>query len=87
MRITQLKDAARRLFGKRPMRMVVADFSVRTEQIDALVPQIGKMVTFSVSQGCESNGKLVVGKEVPLSSVRADLLKRIRENSTTIEIN
>ncbi len=83
-RLSEIEKAAGNLFHKRPLRLTVADFSATTEQINALVPALGKMVTFSVTQSCTAEDRVEVGREVPLKSIRSDLRARIETNSTTL---
>jgi hypothetical protein len=83
-RLLQIQNAANSLFRKRPLRMTIADFSEFTDQIFVLIPDISEMVTFSVIQACSGTATVQVGREVPLSSVRSDLRKKIEENSTIV---
>lgn len=79
-RIAQIEEVAGELYQSRPLRMRISDFSEFTTQINAEFPDQGTMVTFAVIRGCRGADKVVVGKELPLRSVRADLRKLIEEN-------
>jgi len=84
-RIAQIQGAAKQLLHKHP-QMRVANFSQFTDKIDALVPDISEMVTFSVHRSCSGEDTVEWGKDLPLKSIRVDLRKRIEANSSSIGI-
>ena len=86
VRLAQIEHAAKRLFDKRPLRIIVANFSSRTEQIDGVIPALGEMVTFSVLHSCKGRATVEVGRETRLRLVRSGLRKRIEANGTVLEI-
>jgi hypothetical protein len=80
-RTAQIEHAARTLFHKRPLSLTIAGFSRNTDQILALVPSLGKLVTFSVVHSCSGDESIEIGRIEPLKSIRPDLRKRIEANS------
>ena len=84
-RVAQIKSAIRTLFH-RPLKVKIAAFSQFTSQIHVLIPEIGEMVTISVMRPCSEAESVEVGREVPLKSVRKDLLDKIEVNSAVIAI-
>lgn len=85
-RLAEIQRAAGELFHKRPLRLLVANFSETTEQINALAPGLGEMVTFSVNHSCAAKDRVEVGREVPLKPVRPELRARIEANSTILTL-
>lgn len=85
-RISQIRDAAEELFQGRPLQVTIADFSPFTDQINALIPAIRQMVTFSVVRSCSARDVVSVGRELPLASIRVALRKRIEANSIVTSI-
>lgn len=84
-RIAQIEVAAKALVDK-PFRMRIGDFSESTDQIQAIVPSIGQMVTFTVIRSCSKGDSVEVGKEHPLSAVRSSLRNKLEANSTAVRV-
>lgn len=85
-RLAQIEHAAKELFKKRPLRLIIANFSSRTDQICAVIPTLDQMVTFSVARSPNNETTVEVGRETPLKSIRAELRQRIETNSSVLVI-
>jgi len=84
LRVSEIQTAAEDLFHRKGVRMTIAKFSPYTQQINAIVPALGKMVTFTVVPSCSGKGNVDVGRIVALNSVRRDLRSRIEENGIVV---
>lgn len=81
-RIKQIKLALAALVHKRPLDMVVANFSKLTDQINVLVPSMRTMYTMSVVHNSCEQETVQVAREIPLASVSPGLRKKIEMYST-----
>ena len=84
LRVSEIQTASEDLFHRKGLRMTIAKFSPYTQQINAIVPALGKMVTFTVIPSCSGKGNVDVGRIVALDSVRRDLRSRIEENGIVV---
>jgi hypothetical protein len=85
-RASQIERAAKELYHRRGLQIRVANFSEYTEQIDAIIPTLNKLVTFNVLDAGTPEETLVVGREHPLSTILVELRKRIEENSFVVSL-
>jgi hypothetical protein len=84
-RVEQIEAAAGRYFHTRPLKLIIADFSVFTRQINVVIPARGEMDTFSVVQpSCGQEETVELGRELPLRSIDPALREKIRRNSIAV---